>query len=117
MFLNVIVTTSYYNLKLFRSSVMAQYFFYKNISCYSNQFFYAFYTNFSAQSLIDSSNLAGYNILYTSLPVFVFSIMAKNVEPDKLLSHPHLFRSFSGNKLLSFKVCDFENNLFVFSNF
>ena len=80
---------------------MAQYFFYKNVACYTNQLFYAFHSNFSSQSLFDGPNLAGFNILFSSLPIFVFAIMAQNIKSDKLMKHPQLYKRASGNKLLA----------------
>ena len=82
---------------------MVQYFFYKNVACFTNQLYYAFYSNFSSQTLFDGSNLAAYNILYTALPIFLFSIMARNIKIQNLLSYPHFYKRVARNKLLSTK--------------
>ena len=82
---------------------MVHYFFYKNVACFTNQLYYAFYSNFSSQTLFDGSSLAAYNILYTALPIFLFSIMARNIKINKLLNYPHFYRRIARNKLLTTK--------------
>ena len=85
----------------YRSSVMVQYFFYKNVACFTNQLFYAFSTNFSAESLFDDLNLPSYNMIYTALPIFLFSILARNFKEDTLINNPQLYQRNSNNSLLS----------------
>ena len=80
---------------------MVQYFFYKNVACFTNQLFYAFSTNFSAESLFDDLNLPSYNMIYTALPIFLFSILARNIKEDTLINNPQLYQRNSNNSLLS----------------
>ena len=85
----------------YRSAIMVQYFFYKNVACFTNQLFYAFSTNFSAESLFDDLNLPSYNMIYTALPIFLFSILARNIKEDTLVNNPQLYLRNSSNSLLS----------------
>ena len=85
----------------YRSAIMVQYFFYKNVACFTNQLFYAFSTNFSAESLFDDLNLPSYNMIYTALPIFLFSILARNIKEDTLVNNPQLYQRNSSNSLLS----------------
>ena len=80
---------------------MVQYFFYKNVACFTNQLFYAFYTNFSAQSLFDDFNLPSFNMLYTAVPIFIFSFLARNHSEARLLQLPGLYTRVAHNALLS----------------
>ena len=85
----------------YRSSVMVQYFFYKNVACFTNQLFYAFWTNFSSQSLFDDLNLPSFNMIYTALPIFLFSILARNIPEQTLINNPQFYQRHSHNSLLS----------------
>ena len=78
-----------------------QYSFYKNIACFTNQLYYAFYTNFSNQTMFDGANLTGYNVAFTALPIFIFGLVGRNLPADRLLELPHLYRRIADNKLLS----------------
>ncbi len=46
-------------------SVLVQYFFYKNVAGFTAQLYFAFFNNYSTQSLYDSFNLALFNIVFT----------------------------------------------------
>ena len=86
-----------------RSAILIQYFFYKNVACYTIQLYFAFFTNFSAVSLFENTNLAAYNIFYTAVPILIFSIMARDIYSDKLLAFPSHYSRNSSNRLLTFK--------------
>ena len=86
-----------------RSAILIQYFFYKNVACYTIQLYFAFFTNFSAVSLFENTNLAAYNIFYTAVPILMFSIMARDIYSDKLLAFPSHYSRNSSNRLLTFK--------------
>ena len=81
--------------------MIVQYSFYKNIACFTNQLYYAFYTNFSNQTMFDGANLTGYNVAFTALPIFIFGLVGRNIPADTLLERPQLYRRIAGNKLLS----------------
>ena len=54
-----------------RASFLIQYSFYKNIAFCTGQFFFMFFSNYSASTLFESYFLVMYNTLYTFLPVMV----------------------------------------------
>ena len=85
----------------YRVALLTQYFFYKNVACFTDQLNYAFFSNFSTQTLFDGANLTGYNLLYTAVPIFVFALLAQNLDATKLLANPFLYRRISNNRLLS----------------
>ncbi|KAM7451065.1 putative phospholipid-transporting ATPase IF [Porites harrisoni] len=84
-----------------RAAIMVQYFFYKNVSFITPQFFYAFFNAFSGQPLYHAFFLTSYNIVFTSLPIFVYGIFEQNVGGDALQSQPRLYRDISNNHRLS----------------
>ena len=84
-----------------RSAIIIQYSFYKNLACFTNQLYYAFFTNFSSQTLFDGANLTAYNVAFTALPIFIFGLVARNFEAESLLECPELYRRIARNKLLS----------------
>ena len=52
------------------------------MACFTCQLYYAFFNNFSTQTLFDSVSLTLYNICYTSLPIFVFALLEQvSAEP------------------------------------
>ena len=75
-----------------RISFLVQYSFYKNVACFTAQFFYAFFSNWSAQTLYEVMFLFLYNTVYTSVPVMIYAVTEQNLPPGKLLSHPTLYR-------------------------
>jgi len=79
------------------------YFFYKNVAAFGGQLFYAFYNNYSIQTLYDSFNLTFFNIFWTSLPIFVFALLEKNLSTKTLLNNPVFYRRIAKNYLLSYR--------------
>ena len=88
----------------YRAGNLVQYFFYKNIACFTSQLYFAFFNSFSTQTLFDEMNLTMYNIIYTSIPVFLFGLFEKNYGDKTLLANPELYKSIRKNALLSPKV-------------
>ena len=60
-----------------------QYFFYKNVAAFTAQFFFAFFSSFSSETLYDGINLTLYNITFTSFPIFVFGLFEQNVKAGR----------------------------------
>ena len=90
-----------------RTGNLVQYFFYKNIACFTAQLYFAFFCSFSTQTLFDEMDLTMYNIIYTSLPVFIFGLFEKSYDEKKLLNTPELYKTIRRNSLLSKKVSFF----------
>ncbi len=85
----------------YRVSILVQYFFYKNVAGFTAQLFFAFFNSYSTQTLYDSMSLTLFNIVFTSLPVFVFGLLEQNVPADRLLGDPMLYSKITRNSLLS----------------
>ncbi|TRY75598.1 hypothetical protein TCAL_01615, partial [Tigriopus californicus] len=83
-----------------RVCILVQYSFYKNVVAFTPQLFMAFFNSYSTESLYDSLSLTVYNIIYTSVPIFVFSLLEQHKSELDLLQHPDTYHAFSGNRLL-----------------
>ena len=58
---------------------MILYFFYKNMLFTIPQFIFAFYCGFSGQTIFDDLYIAGYNLLFTSLPLVIRAIFEQDI--------------------------------------
>ena len=88
----------------YRAGNLVQYFFYKNIACFTAQLYFAFFNSFSTQTLFDEMSLTMYNIIYTSIPVFLFGLFEKHFGDKTLLANPELYKTIRKNALLSPKI-------------
>ena len=66
----------------FRIAEMVLYFFYKNFAFSINHFYFAFYTNFSAQTIIDSWFITIFNLLLTAFALGVRATTDFGIKPD-----------------------------------
>ena len=55
-------------------ALLIQYFFYKNVAAFTAQVYFAFFNQYSTQTLYDSLCLANFNMVYTALPVFLLGL-------------------------------------------
>lgn len=74
---------------------------YKNNIFYISQFWFAFYNEFSGQTLFESWMVALFNIFFTLLPPFVIGIVDQHLGKDFLLSYPRLYRTGINGSLLN----------------
>ncbi|XP_053149174.1 phospholipid-transporting ATPase IK [Hemicordylus capensis] len=82
-----------------------RYFFYKTFAGMMVQIWFAFYTGFSAQPLLEGWFLALYNVFYTSYPVFFMAILEQDVSAKKSLQFPELYKV--GQKDMLFNLWTF----------
>ncbi|KAJ7076878.1 calcium transporting ATPase [Mycena belliarum] len=74
-----------------RLSKLILYSFYKNITLYMTQFWFAFFNNFSGQIAYESWTLSMYNVLFTVLPPLVIGIFDQFVSARILDRYPQLY--------------------------
>lgn len=84
-----------------RIATLVQYFFYKNTAFIGPQFYFTFFSGFSAQTVYESLYLVLYNITLTSLPIFIYGLLEKHVSTTMLLREPKLYKTINQNKSLS----------------
>ncbi|KAJ7647596.1 aminophospholipid-transporting P-type ATPase, partial [Roridomyces roridus] len=74
-----------------RLSKLILYSFYKNITLYMTQFWFAFFNNFSGQIAYESWTLSMYNVLFTLLPPLVIGVFDQFVSARILDRYPQLY--------------------------
>lgn len=86
----------------YRTSLVAQYSFYKSFVFCFMQIFYAFLSDFSGVSLFNSLCVAAYNaVLFVPI---VFFFVDKDVEQETALRFPESYRSCNSNSWLNYKT-------------
>ncbi len=81
------------SLSAYRLSRLIKYSFYKNVAFGFMLFFYQFYCGFSGQSLVDSISAAAFNVIFTSLPILLYSVLDRPVHNlNTLLRYPQVCR-------------------------
>ena len=79
------------SLSAYRLSRLIKYSFYKNVAFGFMLFFYQFYCGFSGQSLVDSISAAAFNVIFTSLPILLYSVLDRPVHNlNTLLRYPQV---------------------------
>jgi magnesium-transporting ATPase (P-type) len=76
-----------------RLSRLILYSFYKNMAFSMTQFWYAFYSAFSGQTLYDSWLLAVFNVTSSAVPIMVFALFDQDIDRATALAHPRLYAS------------------------
>lgn len=84
-----------------RISSLAMYFFYKNVVFNTPVVFFCIFCAYSTQPVYDSFLLTMYNITFTGLPVFLFTVLDQNFTEQQLLSNLHLYGSTAGDARMS----------------
>ena len=91
-----------------RVSKLIMYCFYKNITLFLTQFWFATFNLFTGQSLYDQWALSLYNLFFTATPIVAMAALDRDVPSDRLLStnlFPELYHD--GMKNLVFNTLSF----------
>jgi len=75
-----------------RNSTLICYNFFKNMILVLPQFWFAFFDGFSGVSFYDQYLFQLFNLFYTSMPIFVYSLMDKEYSGTYLTRNPHLYK-------------------------
>jgi phospholipid-transporting ATPase len=77
-----------------RTSKVITIMFYKNITLYLIQFWFAFYSNFSAMTLFETwSMVSSYNVLWTAMPPLAVGLFDQYLSARHLDRYPYMYRS------------------------
>lgn len=88
------------NLSYYRLARLIKYSFYKNITFAFVLFYYQFYAGFSGQALVDSITAAVFNVVFTALPILLFSILDRPVKNLKaLVRYPQMYNKRGSHSL------------------
>lgn len=86
---------------LYRISRVILYSMYKNFAIFVVQFWYAFFSAFSAFSISDPFHLQIFNSVFTLLPPIIIGITDQYVSAADLMKHPQLYRFGQTGKFYS----------------
>ena len=96
-----------------RISEMILYFFFKNFLFTIPQFFFAFYSAYSGQTLYDDWYLSLYNMIFTSLPLLFKAIMEQDVNDDdgEFVKRMIPYTYYQGREGIIFNIKNFLFNV------
>lgn len=86
---------------ILRNSKVIYYSFYKNIATFLPQIWFSFFSGFSAQTLYNEWTMMLYNVLITSLPIFIVGLFEQDLDQNILVKYPHVYRSHKNLKFWS----------------
>jgi len=75
----------------YRLARLIKYSFFKNITFACILIFYQFYCGFSGLSLIDDISAAMYNVVFTSMPILLFSVLDRPMGSNTLMRFPQMY--------------------------
>ncbi|KNE56612.1 phospholipid-translocating P-type ATPase, flippase [Allomyces macrogynus ATCC 38327] len=78
--------------------------FYKNITLYLTQFWFAVFNGFSGQTVYETWILTGFNVFFTSIPPLALGIFDKVIDEDMLESTPSLYTVHQSGRKFNVKV-------------
>eukprot|EP01121_Diplochlamys_sp_Union-15-3_P006961 TRINITY_DN17519_c0_g1_i1.p1 TRINITY_DN17519_c0_g1~~TRINITY_DN17519_c0_g1_i1.p1 ORF type:complete len:262 (+),score=18.48 TRINITY_DN17519_c0_g1_i1:3-788(+) len=90
---------------------------YKNISVFLAQVWFSIYSGYSAQTLYDDWVMTFYNVILTSLPVYLMGVFEKDLVEELLMKYPSAYRSLKKLKsvtLLQWLVYTVYHSLALF---
>lgn len=92
-----------------RIAEMILYFFYKNFVFTITHFYYAFFNNFSGQTIIDDWFISLYNMIFTALPLISKAIIDVDIKPEdgEIISELLPFIYIENKKQPIFKISSF----------
>lgn len=98
----------------FRIGEMILYFFYKNFIFTLPQFFFAFY-NFSGQTLYDDWYVSLYNVLFTTLPILIVSLLERDIQEDdgEVIEKALPYTYYLGRESQVFNIAIFVRQCFI----
>ncbi|KAJ2611333.1 aminophospholipid translocase [Coemansia sp. RSA 1365] len=88
-----------------RLSKMILFSFYKNITLYITQFWYAFFNVFSGQTVYESWSITFYTVFFTVMPPFAIGVFDQFLNARSLDRYPEMYKM--GQKRIFFNVKSF----------
>ena len=86
-----------------RISKVVLYSFYKNITLYIIELWFAIYSYWSGQVIYERWTIGMFNILFTSLPPLALGIFDKNCSAETRESNPALYKTSQNSELFNIK--------------
>ncbi|KAI8081524.1 uncharacterized protein BX664DRAFT_268350 [Halteromyces radiatus] len=86
-----------------RLSKMIFFYFYKNVTLYLTQFWYAIFNGFSGQTLYESWTMSCFNVLFTILPPLAIGIFDQFTSARLLAKYPQMYSLGQANEFFNQK--------------
>ena len=77
---------------------------YKNFAYILCQFWYGFYSGFTAQVFYDEWLLSFFNIFFTSVPPFIYGVTEKDLHEHVILQRPEVYRRLQSQPLFNMRT-------------
>jgi len=87
-----------------RMSKLILYSFYKNMVFSLTQFFYNWFTGFSAATMYDGWSITIFNVVFTGLPVIIYAIFEQDISHKLLIKFPPLYETGQKSQEFSFRL-------------
>ncbi|KAI8065645.1 hypothetical protein BC940DRAFT_303921 [Gongronella butleri] len=84
-----------------RLSKMIFYYFYKNVTLYLTQFWYAIFNGFSGQTLYESWTMSCFNVFFTILPPLAIGIFDQFTSARLLAKYPQMYMLGQSNEFFN----------------
>lgn len=75
----------------YRLARLIKFSFFKNMAFASILILYQFYSGYSGQSLIDDISAAMFNVVFTSMPILLFSVLDRQMDPNTMMRFPQMY--------------------------
>ena len=98
----LLLLQGHYNYSRISKSILL--FIYKNCLLSIVILGYTFLCSYSGTSIFNASLLIGYNIFFTSLPVFIIGVHDEYISDQKVLNHPQVYTLGIKNDMLNAKT-------------
>ena len=86
----------------YRISNLIVYSFYKNMCFATVLFSFQFFCGFSGQTLVDDITAAGFNVVFTSLPILFFSVLDRQMSDMSYVTYPQIYNKQGFLSTMSF---------------
>ncbi|XP_023932468.1 probable phospholipid-transporting ATPase IA isoform X1 [Lingula anatina] len=87
-----------------RTVKLILYSFYKNVTLYVIQFWFAFMNGFSGQILFERWTIGLYNVIFTMAPPVVLGLFDRYCSAESLMEFPALYRTSQNSDLFNVKI-------------
>ncbi|KAI3635167.1 hypothetical protein MIR68_006733 [Amoeboaphelidium protococcarum] len=87
-----------------RLSKLILFSFYKNITLYMTQLWFAFYNGFSGQTIYESWTISLYNVIFTVLPPLFIGVFDQYLSARVLGEYPQLYKSYQKKEFFNLHV-------------
>jgi len=86
-----------------RNSGVIKFSFYKNVAFFLVQFWFSFFSAYSAMTVYDDWIITFFNIFITSVPPYFMALFEKDIPEEIILENPELFRLYQTGHVFTYR--------------